>query len=68
MTDSYSPLGPAQFIIDDWAAIGVRAILRNNSRQLFDAERKAMRQDFTVWSGESEYLTMNGAREFCPSQ
>ena len=66
MTDSYTPLGPAQFIIDDWAAIGVRAILRNNSRQLFDAERKAMRQDFTVWSGESEYLTMNGVRNFVP--
>ena len=66
MTSDYSELGPAQFVIDDWAKVGVRLVLRDFARSLFDVERKARRHDFTVWSGESEFLGLSGIRNFVP--
>ena len=62
----YSGEGPAQFIVDDWAGVGVRAIQRERSRSLFIAEKAAMLHDFTVWSGESEFNPVVEPRSFAP--
>jgi ABC-type dipeptide/oligopeptide/nickel transport system permease component/ABC-type transport system substrate-binding protein len=59
--------GPAQFVIDDWARVGVRAILRDRSRPLFYAEKAGYEHDFTVWSGESEFLPLIESRNFVPT-
>lgn len=63
----YTILGPAQFVIDDWAAVGVRVTLRSRARKLFDQEKLAFEHDFTVWSGESEYLPIVEPRNFVPT-
>jgi peptide/nickel transport system permease protein len=66
LTD-YTILGPVQFIIDDWATVGVRVTLRSRSRKLFDQEKLAFEHDFTVWSGESEFLPLVEPRNFVPT-
>ncbi|MCC5829991.1 MAG: ABC transporter permease subunit [Phycisphaeraceae bacterium] len=63
----YTGSGPAQFIIDDWARIGVRVILRERARPLFYAEKNAYDHDFTVWMGESEIFPLVQPRNFVPT-
>lgn len=60
----FSGEGPAQFIVDDWAKAGIRAIQRERARSLFDVEKRALKHDFTVWGGESEYDPMVQPRSF----
>lgn len=63
----YTITGPAQFIVDDWAAVGVRLILRPRARRLFDQEKLAFEHDFTVWTGESEFYPLAEPRNFLPT-
>lgn len=58
--------GPAQFIIDDWARVGIRAIQRERNRALFFAQKSALINDFTVWSSESDFYPLSEARSFVP--
>jgi ABC-type dipeptide/oligopeptide/nickel transport system permease component/ABC-type transport system substrate-binding protein len=60
--------GPVQFIVDDWAAVGVRAIQRERSRPLFYAEKIGLLHDFTVWTGESEFIPIVEPRSFVATQ
>jgi len=53
---SFTEGGPAQFIVEDWAVVGVRVIPRERSRPLFVAETGARKQDFSVWIGNGEFL------------
>ena len=66
LTD-YTASGPAQFIADDWAAVGVRALLRNRARRLFEQEKLTYEHDFTVWTGESEFYPLVEPRNFVPT-
>ena len=59
--------GPGQFIVDDWERVGVRVILRQNTRPLFAAQKAALLHDFTVWSGESEFDPAIEPRSFVPA-
>ncbi len=56
--------GPVQFVVDDWAKAGIRAIQRERSRPLFTTEKAALLHDFTVWTGESEFNPMVEPRSF----
>jgi len=58
--------GPAQFIIDDWARVGIRAVMRERNRSLFYAQKASLVNDFTVWSSESDFFPMTEARSFLP--
>ena len=58
--------GPAQFVIEDWARVGVRAVQRERSRTLFYATKAAMLHDIAVWSGEGEFAPINEPRTFAP--
>jgi ABC-type dipeptide/oligopeptide/nickel transport system permease component/ABC-type transport system substrate-binding protein len=58
--------GPVEFVIDDWAQVGVRAVQRERSRTLFYASKAAMLHDFTIWTGESEFVPINEPRTFAP--
>ncbi len=66
LTD-YAIEGPAQFVADDWAAVGVRAIIRLRARKLFEQEKLTYEHDFTVWTGESEFYPLAEPRNFVPT-
>ncbi len=56
--------GPAQFVVDDWAQVGIRCIYRQRARNLFYTEKAWRNFDFNVWSSESETLPFLSARCF----
>jgi len=58
---------PAQFVVDDWARVGIRAVQRIRARPLFYAEKAAFEHDFTVWTSESEAMPLVEARNFVPT-
>lgn len=66
LTD-YTTDGPAQFVIDDWAKVGVRALFRSRARRLFEQEKLVYEHDFTVWTGESEFYPLVEPRNFVPT-
>ncbi len=66
LTD-YTTDGPAQFVISDWARVGVRALQRSRARRLFEQEKLTFEHDFTVWTGESEYYPLIEPRNFVPT-
>jgi ABC-type dipeptide/oligopeptide/nickel transport system permease component/ABC-type transport system substrate-binding protein len=63
----YTVEGPAQFVIADWAAVGVRALYRMRARRLFEQEKLTFEHDFTVWTGESEFYPLVEPRNFVPT-
>jgi ABC-type dipeptide/oligopeptide/nickel transport system permease component/ABC-type transport system substrate-binding protein len=63
----YTIEGPAQFVIEDWAAVGVRVLLRSRSRRLFEQEKRTYEHDFTVWTSESEFYPLVEPRNFVPT-
>jgi ABC-type dipeptide/oligopeptide/nickel transport system permease component/ABC-type transport system substrate-binding protein len=63
LTD-YTGNGPAQFVVDDWARVGIRCLPRTRARVLFQAEKAALEHDFTVWTGESEFFPLSEPRSF----
>lgn len=58
---------PGQFVVDDWARVGLRVIPRIRARALFYTEKAAYGHDFTVWSGESEHMPLVEPRNFVPT-
>ncbi len=66
LTD-YVTEGPAQFVIDDWAKVGVRVLFRSRARRLFEQEKLTYEHDFTVWTGESEFYPLVEPRNFVPT-
>lgn len=60
--------GPFQFVVDDWARVGLRVIPRDRARSLFYSEARGLVHDLTVWSGESEYLPLLQPRTFVPAR
>ncbi len=64
----FTGMGPSQFIIDDWRAVGVRALSRLLSRNLWQAQQSGLEHDITVWTGESEFLPLTEPRNFVPTQ
>lgn len=59
-------IGPAQFVIDDWARVGIRTIPRQRDRALFYTEKAAGLFDFNVWTGQSEFMPLIEPRFFLP--
>lgn len=61
---AFTGVGPAQFVVDDWANVGIRCIIRERTRPLFYVEKDAMNFDFAVWSGESDFMPVLKPRYF----
>lgn len=61
---AFTGAGPAQFLVDDWAAVGIRVIPRERARTLFYTEKAANDFDLNVWSGESDFLPLVSPRYF----
>ena len=48
-------IGPAEFVVDDWAQVGVRVTTRGESRTLFTSRRASHEHDFICWSANGNY-------------
>ena len=57
---------PVQFVIDDWAKIGVRVVPRERQRTLWEVERTGLLHDMNVWTGNNEYYPVIEPRFFAP--
>jgi len=63
---AFTGIGPGQFIVDDWARIGVRLVIRELANNLYYAEKAALKPDFTVWSSNGEFFPLIEPRVFIP--
>lgn len=66
ITDFTMP-GPAEMVVSDWARVGVRVIVRNQARPLFWSRQAGFDHDFTVWTGEGEFMPLVEPRNFVPT-
>ncbi|MBE3098397.1 MAG: ABC transporter permease subunit [Planctomycetes bacterium] len=66
LSQGYGTTTPGQFIVDDWAKVGVRTILRERARTLFYTEKAALEHDFNAWIGNGEFMPMLEPRFFVP--
>jgi ABC-type dipeptide/oligopeptide/nickel transport system permease component/ABC-type transport system substrate-binding protein len=62
----FTGVGPAEFIVDHWAEVGVRVIVRERSRSLFYNQKNARDFDFNIWSAESDFFPVLQPRYFVP--
>jgi ABC-type dipeptide/oligopeptide/nickel transport system permease component/ABC-type transport system substrate-binding protein len=62
----FTGVGPAQFLIDDWATVGIRVILRYQNRSLWQAEQNTFAHDLSVWTGDSDFIPLLAPRNFVP--
>lgn len=60
----FTGIGPAQFVVDDWAHVGVRTIARAQARKLFYTRKDAADFDFNIWSSESDHFALLEPRYF----
>lgn len=51
----FTGIGPMQFVIDDWAELGLRVVLRERNRTLFFLERNSRDFDMNVWGVGSRF-------------
>ena len=51
-------IGPAEFIVADWAEVGMRVLTRGESRTLFASHRASYEYDFTCWSSNGNFPTL----------
>lgn len=60
--------GVAQFIVDDWARVGIQAIPKIQATALFYTSKAGLQHDFTMWTGENELIPTLSPRVFLPEQ
>jgi ABC-type dipeptide/oligopeptide/nickel transport system permease component/ABC-type transport system substrate-binding protein len=63
---AFTGIGPGQFVVDDWAQVGVRVIAREQQRALFYAKRDSADFDFKVWTSESDFFPLLQPSQFVP--
>jgi ABC-type dipeptide/oligopeptide/nickel transport system permease component/ABC-type transport system substrate-binding protein len=60
--------GTAQFIVDDWARVGIHAIPKLQASALFYTSKAGLQHDLTMWTGENELIPILSPRVFLPDQ
>lgn len=60
----FTGMGPAQFVADDWAKIGIRCLYQQCSRPLLSVRKSSRNFDFYVWTSESEIVPLLSPRSF----
>lgn len=63
---AFTGIGPGQFVADDWAQVGVRAIPREQQRALFYTKRDSGDFDFKIWTSESDFFPLLQPSQFVP--
>ncbi len=61
-------VGPAQFVVADWARVGIRAIPRERSRALLSVEMANRTHDFLAREGLDEFNPLVKLRSFVPDK
>ncbi len=64
----FTGTGPSDFLITHWSEVGVRVVLHERARSLWQALQSGLEHDFTVWTGESEFYPIVEARNFVPTK
>jgi ABC-type dipeptide/oligopeptide/nickel transport system permease component/ABC-type transport system substrate-binding protein len=65
----YTPFtgrGAADFIVDQWASVGLRVVGRERSRSLLNLGLRGRTIDLMIWSGESDFAPLVSPRNFVP--
>lgn len=57
-------IGAAELIVDDWRAVGVRVLLRRESRVLFQQRRESADYDLVMWMSESDDFPLVQPRSY----
>lgn len=60
----FTGTGPAQFVADDWAKVGIRCMYQLCSRPLLTVRKLSRNYDFYIWSSESEIVPLLSPRSF----
>lgn len=63
---AYTGAGPAQFVVDDWARVGIRVLPRERSVALFTNIRRARKADFVVGIANGEYYPILEPYNYIP--
>ncbi|HKO93387.1 MAG TPA: ABC transporter substrate-binding protein [Polyangiaceae bacterium] len=63
---SNTGIGPSEFLVDDWREVGVRVIVREQQRTLFQQKRDSSDFDMVAWTSESDFFPLLGPRSFAP--
>lgn len=64
----FTGTGPSAFLTDHWAQVGVRVLLHERARTLWQRQQSGLEHDLTVWTGESEFYPLVEPRNFVPTQ
>jgi ABC-type dipeptide/oligopeptide/nickel transport system permease component/ABC-type transport system substrate-binding protein len=63
---AFPGIGPAEFVVDDWRELGLRMIVKEQSRTLFQQKRDSSDFDLVAWVSESDYFPLLESRSFAP--
>lgn len=63
--EEYQP-DAAAMLADQWAEVGIRAVVQTHVRTLWQVEQAALQHDFTVWGGLDEFMLILQPRYFVP--
>lgn len=63
---AFPGIGPAEFVVDDWRELGLRVIVKEQSRTLFQLKRDSSDFDLVAWISESDYFPLLESRSFAP--
>ena len=59
-------IGPSEFIVEDWAKIGLRVIPRNRARTLFVYDKNAANFDLNIYYSGCEFMPLLSPRLYIP--
>ncbi len=62
----YTGTGPSEFLTAYWREVGVRVVLHERARSLWQRLQSGLEHDLTVWSGASEFYPLVEPRSFVP--
>ena len=60
-------VGPCQFVVDDWAVIGIRVMLRHRARSLFIQDKNTANFDINVYYSGCEIEPLLSSEMFVPT-
>ena len=59
--------GPSQFVVDDWAKVGLRVLPRHRARSLFIVDKNTANFDLNVYFSGCEFTPLLSARLYVPT-
>lgn len=65
VAESFPP-DATYLVADQWARVGIRAIVQISVRTLWQVKQAALEHDFTVWPGLEEFMPMLDPRSYVP--